>query len=88
MILGLIHVKSFNPKFDFAKKIIRKKNLVLGEVLTQKPDEATITAETKYSTEFTDSKKKFGLSLKYNGSNSFLYVYGVKINQFKAKTLK
>ena len=38
-----------------------------------------------YSINFTVTKKKFCLSLLYNGANSYLFVNGTKINKFKAK---
>ena len=64
----------------------RNKNiLVLGEGPTQSLDIATLTAESKYSIDLTESGKRFVLSLHYNGSNSFLFVNTVKICQFKAK---
>ena len=51
-------------------------------------DDTTITAEDKYSINFTESGKRFALSLHYNGTNSLLFVNATKIYQFKAKTLK
>lgn len=44
-----------------------------------------ITAEPEFSINFTKAKDIFYLNLRYNRSNSFLYVNGIKINQFKAK---
>ena len=38
-----------------------------------------------YSINFTVTKKKFCLSLHYNGTNSYLFVNGTEINKFKAK---
>ena len=38
-----------------------------------------------YSINFTVTKNKFGLSLHYNGANSYLFVNGTKIYIFKAK---
>ena len=38
-----------------------------------------------YSINFTVPKKKFCLSLHYNGSNSYLFVNGTEIIKFKAK---
>ena len=38
-----------------------------------------------YSINFTATKKKFCLSLHYNGANSYLFVNGTKIYKFKAK---
>ena len=61
----------------------RNKNiLVLGEGPTQGLEDATIIVEVKYPINFTKSEKRFGLSLHYNGSNSFLFVNTVKTCQF------
>ena len=38
-----------------------------------------------YSINFTVTQKKFCLSLHYNGSNSYLFVNGTEIINFKAK---
>ena len=38
-----------------------------------------------YSINFTATKKKFCLSLNYNGTNSCLFVNGIEIYKFKAK---
>ena len=38
-----------------------------------------------YSINFTVTKKKFCLSLHYNGSNSYLFVNGTEIIKFEAK---
>ena len=38
-----------------------------------------------YSINFTVTKKKFCLSLHYNGANSYLFVNGKEIVKFKAK---
>ena len=62
----------------------RKKKLVLGEGPTQRL-EHTLTAEKFYSVNFTLIKKKFFLSLHYNGANSYLFVNGTEIYKFKAK---
>ena len=65
--------------------IIRKKNIsVLGRGPTQGL-ENTLTAEKMYSINFTVTKKKFCLSLHYNGANSYLFVNGTEIYKFKAK---
>ena len=37
-----------------------------------------------YSIHFTVTKKKFCLSLHYNGANSYLFVNGTEIYKFKA----
>ena len=41
--------------------------------------------EAKYPINITQSRKRFVLSLHYNGSNSFLFVNATKIYQFKAR---
>ena len=58
--------------------------LVLGRGPT-KGLESTLTAEKMYSITFTVTKKKFCLSLHYNGANSYLFVNGTEIIKFKAK---
>ena len=59
--------------------------LILGEGSTQGLDDTILTAEAKYPINFTQPRKRFVLSLHYNGSNSFLLVNATKIYQFKAK---
>ena len=64
----------------------RKKNiLVIGEGLTQGLDDTSLTAEKKYSINFTATKAKFCLSVHYNGANSSLFVNGTGTIKFKAK---
>ena len=62
----------------------KKDILVLGMGPTQGL-EHTLTAEKMYSINFTVTKKKFSLSLHYNGANSYLFVNGTEIYKFKAK---
>ena len=62
----------------------KKDILVLGKGPTQGL-EHTLTAEKMYSINFTVKKKKFCLSLHYNGANSYLFVNGTKIGKFKGK---
>ena len=38
-----------------------------------------------YSINFSVTKRRFCLSLPYNGANSYLFVNGVEITKFKAK---
>ena len=65
--------------------IIKKKDeLILGKGSTQGL-EHTLTAEKMYFINFTVTKKKFCLSLHYNGANSYLFVNGTEIYKFKAK---
>ena len=62
--------------------------LILGEGPTQGLDDTTLTAKAKYPISFTQSGKRFVLSLHYNGSNSFLFVNAIKVYQFNAKNSK
>ena len=59
--------------------------LLLGKGPTQGLNNTTLAAETQYSINFAGPGIKFYLSMHYNGSNSFLFVNGTKIYQFKAK---
>ena len=62
----------------------KKDILILGKGPTQGL-EHTLTAEKMYSINFTVTKKKFCLSLHYNGANSYLFVNGTEIYKFKAE---
>ena len=63
----------------------KKKNIfALGKVPTQGL-EHTLTAERMYSINFTVTKKKFCLSLHYNGANSYLFVNDIEIYKFRTK---
>ena len=59
--------------------------LVLGEGPTQELDDTMITPEAKYPINFTESGKKFRLSLSYNKARVVLFVNAIKMHQFKAK---
>ena len=50
--------------------------------------EHTMTAEKMYSINFNVTKKKFCLSLHYNGANGYLFVNGTEIHKFKGKDSK
>ena len=64
----------------------KEKNiLILSKGPTQELDSATFTAEAKYPINFAQSRKRFALSLQYNGSNSLLFVNATEVYQFKAK---
>ena len=71
---------SFSAHIDNKKKDI----LVLRKWPIQGL-EHTLTAEKMYSINFTVTKKRFCLSLHYNGENSYLFVTGKEIVKFKAK---
>ena len=59
--------------------------LILGSGPTQGLGEDSLTAEKMYSINFSETRKKFCLSLHYNGVNSYLFVNGTEIIKFKAK---
>ena len=59
--------------------------LILGIGPTQGLSENPLTAEKIYSINFTVTKRKFCLSLHYNGANNYLFVNGTEIYKFKAK---
>ena len=63
----------------------RKDIIILGEGSTQRLDDTTLTAEVKYPISFTQSGKRFELSLHYDGNNRFLFADATKTYQFKAK---
>ena len=72
---------SSNLHVDSKKKYI----LVLSESPTQGLDDTVLTAEKKYSINFTEHNKKFCLSLHYNGEDSHLLVNDVEIIACLAK---
>ena len=65
--------------------IIREKILILAEGPTQGLDDTTLTAEAKDHINFTQSRKKFVLSLHNNGSSTLLFAHAKKVYQVKAK---
>ena len=62
----------------------KKDILVLGKRPTQGLKHILLE-EKMYSINFTVAKKKFCLSLHYNGANNYLFVNGTEIYKFKAK---
>ena len=73
---------------SFTKIDNRKKDiLILGKGPTQGLEHPP-SAEKMYSINFTKNKKKYCVSLLYNGANSYLFVNGVAIYKFKAKDSK
>ena len=71
---------SSSMKIDNMKKDI----LILGKGPMQGL-EHMLSAEKMYSINFSKGDTKFCLSLHYNGANSYLFVNGKEIIQFKAK---
>ena len=63
----------------------RKDILILVKGPTQALDDTMLTAEAQYSINFSRYNRKFCLSRKYNGSNSFLFANAAKIHHLKAK---
>ena len=58
---------------------------VMGDLFVQGINDTTLYAEKIYSLNFTQSSKKFLLSLHYNGDDSYLFVNGTQELKFKAK---
>ena len=82
------NVLIFGVDMSFSAHTDNKKDiLVLGKGPTQGL-EHTLTAEKMYSINFTVTKKKFCLSLHYNGPNSYLFVNVKKFTNLKQKILK
>ena len=80
------NVLIFGADMSFSAHIDNKKTDI--SVLGKGPTQAlkhTLTTEKMYSNSFTVTKKKFCLSLHYNGANSYLFVNGTEIYKFKAK---
>ena len=63
----------------------KKDILIIGKGPTQGLGKHSLTAEKMYSINFTVTRKKFCLSLNYNGANSYLFVNGTEIIKFKAR---
>ena len=61
----------------------KKKDILVLEITPTQGLEHTLTTEKMYSINFTATKKKFCLSLHYNGANSYLFVNGTEIYKFK-----
>ena len=59
---------------------------VMGDGLTQGIHDATLYVEKKFYRNFTDPRKKFMLSLHYNGDASYLFVNNRQELKFKCKT--
>ena len=59
--------------------------LILWKGLTQGLGEHSLTTEKMYSVNVTENNEKSCLSLHYNWANSYLFVNGTEIIEFKAK---
>ena len=62
--------------------------LIHGEGPKQGQEDTTLAAEAKYSINFTQSNRKFILSLHYNESDSFLFVNATKNISSKQRNQK
>ena len=58
---------------------------IVGDLFVQGINDMTLYAEKIYSQNFTAVNKKFVLSLRYNGDDSYLFVNGKQELKFKAK---
>ena len=93
MILNLTHVRIFHGAVNGAALLcmltIEKNILVTGENPTQGLDGATdATRKAEYPIIFLRSRRRFVLSLHYNGSNSFLFVNIINILPIKSKSFR
>ena len=83
------HTPFLIPNFDWGKNVVNcgvdMSSFVHANKKNKGLDNTSLTAETKYSINFSRSERKFCLSLHYNGSNSFLLIVATKIHHFKAK---
>ena len=61
---------------------------VMGDGFVQGIHDITTYAEKNFYRNFTDPGKKFVLSLRYNGDDSYLFVNGRQELKFKSKTDK
>ena len=82
------NVSIFRADMSFSVHATNRANHIylMGTGLTQGINDTTIYAEKNFYRNFTDFGKKFGLSLHYNGDNSYLFVNGRQELKFKAKT--
>ena len=81
------NVLIFGADMSFSIHSTNKANniYVLGKDFVQGINDTTLYAEKIYKTNFTESNKKFVLSLHYNFSNSYLFVNGTQDLKFKSK---
>ena len=64
----------------------RKKDiLILRKGQTQESDDTTLTAKNEYAINLSEQTCKISLGLYYNGVNSYLFVNGFNIDEFKTK---
>ena len=66
----------------------KEKNILILGIGPTQGLEHKLTAEKMYSFNFTVTKKKFCLSLHYNGASSYLFFMAQKFTNLKQKILK
>ena len=83
------NVLIFGADMSFSVHATNRANHIylMGDGLTQGINDTTIYVEKNYYRNFTDPGKKFVLSLRYNGDNSYLFVNGRQELKFKAKKI-
>ena len=79
LIFG-VHESSLVHKNNKANNIF-----IMGDGIVQGINDTTLYAEKLYSQNFTAVNKKFVLSLRYNGDDSYLFINGKRELKFKAK---
>ena len=70
---------------SFSTHIDNKKKHIISWKRTNTMIEQILTAEKIYPINFTVTKKRFCLSLHYNGANSYLFVSSKETVKFKGK---
>ena len=74
----------FGVDMDLSTKIDNRKDILILGDRPKQGLEHTLTAGKMHSINFTVTKKKFCLSLHYNGANSYYFVKDKEIIKFKA----
>ena len=82
------NVLTFGADMSFSVHATNRANTiyVMGDRFTQGIHNTTLYVEKNYYRNFTDTGKKFMLSLHYNGDDSYLFVNGRQELKFKCKT--
>ena len=81
VLIFCVHESSLVHTNDKANNIF-----VVGDAFVQGINDTTLCADKVYCQNFTQSSKKFVLSLHYNGDDSYLFVNGKQELKFKCKT--
>ena len=82
------NVLIFGADMSFSVKATNRANdiYLMGKGFAQGIYDTTLYAENNFYKNFTDTGKKFVLSLHYNGDDSYLFVNGRQELKFKCKT--